>query len=60
LKMNIRQTSIFTTESVNQECCYCKNKATHVLVASGYFSGIRIRMVCEEHKKEWLNGTLNI
>jgi len=59
--MNSKNAYNCATESVvNQECFYCKNKATHILVAQGMFSGTRLRFICNEHKKAWYNGTLNI
>jgi len=55
-----KTTNGFLNIPMVQECNYCKQKASHVLVANGFFSGTRVRFVCEEHNKQWINGTLNI
>lgn len=40
-------------------CDYCKEKAEYVLWAAGPVRR-KTRKLCEKHKQDWYNGTLNI
>ena len=42
-----------------EKCNYCENKAEYILLAKNFF-GIRTRQLCNQHKQEWYNATLNV